>query len=77
MLYQRFMRGEVLRNAERKVLQKFAEKWRERLSDISWFMAALNEHIARRANEEDSVTGKYWEARFNSNPRPYSMNKPY
>jgi len=66
MLSQRFMRGEVLGNVERKVLQKFADKWRDRLSNISWFMAALNEHIARRANEEDSVTGKYWEARFKS-----------
>ena len=66
MLSQRFVRGEPLSTAERKLLQQFAETWRHRLSDISWFMGALNEHIARRANLEDEVTGKYWEARFKS-----------
>lgn len=66
MLSQRFLRGEALGNAERKMLQKSAETWRSRLADISWFMSALNEHIARRANAEDEVTGKYWEARFKS-----------
>jgi len=65
-LSQRFLRGETLGNAERKLLQNFAETWRSRLSDISWFMAALNEYIARLANAEDEVTGKYWEARFKS-----------
>ena len=29
-------------------------------------MSALNEHIARRSNVEDEMTGKYWEARFKS-----------
>ena len=66
MLSQRFLRGETLPPSERKILQRFAETWRSRLSDISWFMSALNEHIARKANEEDNVTGKYWEARFKS-----------
>jgi hypothetical protein len=27
--------------------------WRERLANISWFMALLNQHIAREANKED------------------------
>ena len=66
MLSQRFIREETLPKAEQKILQRFAETWRKRLCDISWFMSALNEHIARRANAEDNVTGKYWEARFKS-----------
>ena len=66
MLSQRFLREETLSKAEQKVLQSFAETWRKRLCDISWFMGALNEHIARRANAEDKVSGKYWEARFKS-----------
>ncbi|MGB0867622.1 MAG: hypothetical protein ACPGSC_14015, partial [Granulosicoccaceae bacterium] len=64
MLSQRFLRGEILSTGERKVLQRKAEIWRSRLSDISWFMSALNEHIARRANAEDDVSGKFWQSRF-------------
>lgn len=42
------------------------EKWRERLSDISWFMRFLKQPISRRANKEDGVKGHFWEARFSS-----------
>ena len=37
---------------------------RRRLSSLSWFMGRLNEFIARAANKEDNVKGRFWEARF-------------
>jgi hypothetical protein len=37
---------------------------RRRLSSLSWFMGRLNEFIARGANKEDHVKGRFWEARF-------------
>ncbi len=37
---------------------------RRRLSSLSWFMGRLNESIARAANKEDAVKGRFWESRF-------------
>ncbi len=37
---------------------------RGRLSSLSWFMGQLNEFIARAANKEDGVKGRFWESRF-------------
>lgn len=47
-------------------IDAWAQTYRARLMDISWFMRVLNETIARRANAEDQVTGRFWEGRFKS-----------
>ncbi len=40
------------------------EKWRKRFSSISELMAYLDQFIARKANLEDGVTGRFWQGRF-------------
>ena len=47
-------------------VEELAEVYRGRLHDLSWFMRTLNEYIARRANAEDGVKGRFWEGRFKS-----------
>jgi REP element-mobilizing transposase RayT len=68
LLVQRYMAegrsgmaaGDVL------AVDQLAETYRARLMDLSWFMRTLNEGIARQANAEDDVTGRFWEGRFKS-----------
>ncbi len=40
------------------------QELRKRLGNLSWFMKSLSEYIARLANREDGVTGRFWEGRF-------------
>lgn len=47
---------------------KMIAKLRKRLSSLSWFMGQINGFIARAANHEDNVKGRFWEARFKSTP---------
>jgi hypothetical protein len=43
---------------------ELVELYRWRLCNLSWLMKSLSEPLARRANAEDEVTGKFWEGRF-------------
>ena len=38
-------------------------EYRTRLANLSWLMKSLSEPIARKANAEDKVTGRFWEGR--------------
>lgn len=63
---QRYMKGDATQAVERTMISEFAERYRERLSSLSWFMKCLNEPIAREANKEEGCTGHFWESRFKS-----------
>jgi REP element-mobilizing transposase RayT len=67
-LVQRYVRdGESgLCAAQLDAVHGWAETYRSRLADLSWFMRVLNQSIARMANAEDQVTGRFWEGRFKS-----------
>jgi hypothetical protein len=45
---------------ERISLKETIVIYRQRLYDISWLMASLNEPIARQANKEDGCTGRFY-----------------
>jgi REP element-mobilizing transposase RayT len=66
LLVNRYLREETISKAEISKARAVITDWRERLSDISWFMRSLNEYLARKANEEDQCTGRFWEGRFKS-----------
>ena len=46
----------------------WVEQRRKHLANLGWFMKALKETIAKRANREDDCTGSFWEGRFTSVP---------
>ena len=58
--------ADTLDAASLQRVDEWAETYRSRLMDISWFMRVLNETVARQANAEDKVTGRFWEGRFKS-----------
>ena len=66
LLVQRYLNKDPLSPAELSAVSTLSEQYRRRLYDISWFMRVLNESIARMANGEDEVTGRFWEGRFKS-----------
>ncbi len=62
----RFLDHAALDTTEEAQLADCIQRWRHRLTDLSWFMRCLNEYVARVANAEDECTGRFWEGRFKS-----------
>ena len=60
---RKYKADEPLLAIEQDGLFSLVEVWRDRLSDLSWYMRSLNETIARMANDEDGCTGRFWEGR--------------
>jgi len=58
--------GQIKDELSLLLVKEYAQLWRHRLYDISWFMGNLNQTIAREANREDGCKGRYWEGRFKS-----------
>lgn len=66
LLVQRFRNDTLASAVEISQATEIINEYRQRLTDVSWFMRCLNEHIARRANAEDHCRGRFWEGRFKS-----------
>ena len=63
--------GKLQEVSEERIAEEFAKPkripvLRRRLADPSWFMAILDEYVARRSNREDGTSGHFWEERFDA-----------
>ena len=65
-LIQKYRAGETLSVIEQQTANDTLAIYKQRLTQLDWFMKCLNEPIARQANQEDHCTGHFWEGRYKS-----------
>ena len=65
-MVQQYLQEEALTPQQLDTVNELAETYRTRLCDLSWFMAKLNETIARQANKEDKCSGRFWQGRYDA-----------
>lgn len=65
-IVRKYLNNEEMSPGEEAALEKEVEDIRERLYSLSWYMRCLNEYVARLANKEDGVKGRFWEGRYKS-----------
>lgn len=63
LIVKRWLKGET-EEAESLNAEEIVSQWRARLYDLDLFIKCLNEHLARRANEEDCCKGLFRESRY-------------
>ena len=66
VLCDRYLKGKIDTEAELRRVKEYVAEYRARLASVSWYMKAINEYVARMANDEDKCTGHFWESRFKS-----------
>ena len=67
LLVQRWLESpDTVGEVELVTVMEIIEVSRKRLYDVSWFMRCVNATIARMANNEENVKGRFWEGRFKS-----------
>jgi REP-associated tyrosine transposase len=66
VVVQQYLQGTALNPQQLDTVNTLTETYRERLCDLSWFMAKLNETIARQANKEDGCSGRFWQGRYDA-----------
>ncbi len=66
VIVSRWLRSEIMTNPELTVVFDVINEWRDRYITLADICVSCKENIAREANRENDVIGRFWEGRFKS-----------